>query len=124
MRVFGRAVEDVIGSRPHASRQSQPESPRRLLAELAIRHIRVIVGELPQHPPVAQLVLHHEHEVDMMPTPRQLADRRGEVAKRAGVAHGEENLHLRLEIWSSAEFVQSLSIEPDSSRLKNQMPVT
>ena len=92
--VLGRAVPHVVRRRPHAARQPEPETPWRLLAKLAVRDVRVVVGQLPQQASVAELVLHHEDEMDVMPALRQLADGRREVSERAGVAHGEQDLHV------------------------------
>src|SRR4030095_4185378 len=84
--------------------------PRCLLSDLAERHIVVVVRDLPDQAPVAELVRHHEHEMDVMPAPGKLADRRGVVSQRPGVTHREQDFH------------QSLSIEAASSRLKNHTP--
>ena len=115
--VLGRLVADVVGA-ARTPRASPSQNRQGVFFPSSRSHVLVVVGQFPQQAPVAELVLHHEHEVDVMAAPRQLADRRRVISQRPRMAHREQDLHLvqlpcyRLELVYRGRF---LAIEePDA----------
>jgi len=96
--VLRREIPQVVGQRPHRARKPQPGAPRRLLSLLRAGDPRVCGRQLLEQPAITELVRPHEREVDLVPTRRQLLDRRGEIPESPGVAHREQDPHPRSSV--------------------------
>ena len=92
--ILGTKIPQEIGPEANTASEPEPEAVRGFLpGQLGVRNGRVVVGQVPQQTPIAQLVLHDEGKMNVVPPFGELPHGGREVSDRPGMPHREENLH-------------------------------